>query len=94
MGLFPFTDHEPCPIKLMLEFCVDICLYLIKNPQAVAAVHCKAGKGRTGVMCICYLFFSGLCKNSEEALAHYAEKRTKNKKVIFSYLGCHNCFPN
>ena len=27
VALFPFTDHDPCPIKLMLEFCVDICLY-------------------------------------------------------------------
>jgi phosphatidylinositol-3,4,5-trisphosphate 3-phosphatase/dual-specificity protein phosphatase PTEN len=60
---------------------VDVVLYLIKNPQAVAAVHCKAGKGRTGVMICCYLIFSGLCKDSDEAMEHYSLKRTLNKKV-------------
>ena len=31
VGLFPATDHNPCHIKLILEFCIDICLYLTKN---------------------------------------------------------------
>ena len=82
VGLFPAKDHNPCPIKLILEFCVDICLYLIKNPEGVSAVHCKAGKGRTGVMICSYLIFSGLCKTSEDAFAHYAASRTYNKKGV------------
>ena len=82
VGLFPATDHNPCPIKLILEFCVDICLYLIKNKDAVAAVHCKAGKGRTGVMICSYLVFSGLCENTEKALRYYARIRTKNNAGI------------
>ena len=82
VGLFPFNDHAPCPIKLILDFCVDICLYLTYNPRAVACIHCKAGKGRTGVMIVCYLIFSGLCKTSDEALAHYARQRTLNNKGV------------
>ena len=82
VGLFPFNDHAPCPIKLILDFCVDICLYLIVHPSAIAAIHCKAGKGRTGVMIVCYLIFSGLCQNTEEALAHYAKQRTLNNKGV------------
>ena len=31
VGLFPATDHNPFPIKLILEFCIDIWLYLTKN---------------------------------------------------------------
>ena len=65
VGLFPATDHNPSPIKLILEFCIDICLYLIKNPKGVAAVHCKAGKGRTGVMICSYLVFR-LMSNKRE----------------------------
>jgi phosphatidylinositol-3,4,5-trisphosphate 3-phosphatase/dual-specificity protein phosphatase PTEN len=65
----------------MLEFCVDIVLYFIRNPFGVASIHCKAGKGRTGTMIICYLIFSGLCKDSEEAIAHYGRMRSKNNKV-------------
>ena len=82
VGLFPATDHNPCPIKLILEFCIDICLYLTKNPNGVAAVHCKAGKGRTGVMICSYLIFSGLCKSSEKAFRYYARIRTKNNTGI------------
>lgn len=82
VGLFPANDHNPSPIKLILEFCIDICLYLIKHPNGVAAVHCKAGKGRTGVMICAYLVFSGLCKNSEQAFRHYARIRTKNNKGV------------
>ena len=82
VGLFPFNDHAPCPIKLILDFCVDLCLYLISNPSGVAAIHCKAGKGRTGVMIVSYLVFSGLCQTTEEALEHYANQRTLNHKGV------------
>ena len=82
VGLFPFNDHSPCPCKLILDFCVDICLYLTAHPNGVAAIHCKAGKGRTGVMIVCYLIFSGLCQTSDEALVHYANQRTLNKKGV------------
>ena len=82
VGLFPATDHNPCPIKLILEFCIDICLYLLKNPKSVAAVHCKAGKGRTGVMICSYLVFSHLCESSEKAFRYYARIRTKNNTGV------------
>ena len=82
VGLFPFNDHSPCPCKLILDFCIDICLFLTAHPEGVAAIHCKAGKGRTGVMIVCYLIFSGLCKNTQEALTHYANQRTLNKKGV------------
>ena len=82
VGLFPFNDHSPCPCKLILDFCVDISLFLTTHPRGVAAIHCKAGKGRTGVMIVCYLIFSGLCQNSDEALTHYASQRTSNRKGV------------
>ena len=82
VGLFPATDHNPCPIKLILEFCIDICLYLIKNPEGIAAVHCKAGKGRTGVMICSYLIFSRLCETSEKAFRYYARIRTKDNTGV------------
>lgn len=80
--LFPSKDHNPCPIKLILEFCVDLVLYLINNQHSVAAIHCKAGKGRTGVMICSYLIFSGLCQTAEEAFEYYAKVRTFNNKGV------------
>ena len=82
VALFPSLDHNPCSVKLLLEFCVDICLFLILNLDSVAAVHCKAGKGRTGVMICCYLVFAGLCKNTEEAVNYYGVMRTTNMKGV------------
>ena len=52
VGLFPFNDHAPCPIKLILDFCIYICLYLTTNHSGAVAIHCKAGKGRTGEMIV------------------------------------------
>lgn len=82
VGLFPALDHNPCPIKLILEFCIDICLYLIKNREGIAAVHCKAGKGRTGVMICSYLIFSNICSSSEKAFRYYARIRTKDNTGV------------
>lgn len=82
VGLFPALDHNPCPIKLILEFCIDICLYLIKNRDGIAAVHCKAGKGRTGVMICSYLIFSNICSSSEKAFKYYARIRTQDNTGV------------
>jgi len=66
----------------MLEFCVDLILYLSKNPENTAAVHCKAGKGRTGVMICCYLIFSGICNSTDNAIQNYSYRRSYLNKVI------------
>ena len=41
----------------------------------VAAVHCLGGKGRTGVVVACYLFFMGMFSSVSEALSYFAQKR-------------------
>lgn len=65
----------------MLEFCVDLLLYLSKDTENVAAVHCKAGKGRTGIMICCYLIFSGICYSTADAIHEYSVRRSHYKKV-------------
>lgn len=66
----------------MLEFCTDICSYMINNKDSFAAVHCKAGKGRTGSMICAFLIFSGLAETSKEAMQLYAERRCESKKGV------------
>jgi len=68
------ADHNVCGLKTMLNFCLD-------------AVHCKAGKGRTGLMIIAYLLFSEYDFADKEnfpqnAIDFYNVTRTMNKKAL------------
>lgn len=65
----------------MIQFCIDLCIFLSSNVEYVAAIHCKAGKGRTGVMICCYLLFSGIAKSACDAFNLYADRRSYIRKV-------------
>jgi hypothetical protein len=74
-------DHNPTDLIMMLEFCVDAYLYLAQHEDNVIAVHCKAGKGRTGLMICAYLVFTqGF--NDIDAMREYGIRRTYNGKGV------------
>jgi len=54
------------------------------DPRRVAAIHCKAGKGRTGMIIVCWMLYSGLFASyeAELALRFYAVRRVKNQKGV------------
>jgi len=86
---FPFDDHNPCALNRIMTVMQDIHSHLtadggVVDPNRVAAIHCKAGKGRTGFIICCYLLYSGLFDpaHPELALRYYAVKRTKNQKGV------------
>ena len=80
--MFKFQDHNPPPFFMMHEFCKDAAKFLSKNQTNVVAIHCKAGKGRTGVMICCYLVYAGLSRTAHEALLYYGEMRTLDRKGV------------
>lgn len=79
---FPFGDHNPCPLDLLPLLCQSIHTYLGADPANVVAIHCKAGKGRTGLAIAAYLLHCGICEDAEKALATFAEGRTKDRQGV------------
>lgn len=60
----------------------DIESWLGANDRNVAGIHCKAGKGRTGVVICCYLLHSKSAESTEKAIKFFGEKRTTNGKGV------------
>jgi phosphatidylinositol-3,4,5-trisphosphate 3-phosphatase/dual-specificity protein phosphatase PTEN len=81
---FPFEDHNPCALPVLRLFCEDVDAFLAESAENVVAIHCKAGKGRTGLCVATYMLHSRVagCTSAEEALRIYAEARTHNAKGV------------
>jgi phosphatidylinositol-3,4,5-trisphosphate 3-phosphatase and dual-specificity protein phosphatase PTEN len=65
---FGFDDHNPPPFDFLYNYCVDAHEWLEQHEGNIIAVHCKAGKGRTGVMICCYLVFAYHCAKLEQEI--------------------------
>lgn len=79
---YPFHDHNACPIELIHAFCEDATAFLAEDAANVVAVHCKAGKGRTGLMCAALLIRLGEQASASDALAFFAGVRTDDGKGV------------
>ena len=68
LAYFPFMDHNPGPVNKVFKLALDAVLYLTQDPENAIAVHCKAGKGRTGLAICAYLLLSQAADNAFKAV--------------------------
>ncbi|CAJ0579866.1 unnamed protein product, partial [Mesorhabditis spiculigera] len=57
--------------------------YLQEDKRNIVAVHCKAGKGRTGVMICAYLVYIGFYLSPRQNMDYYSVVRTMNNKGVY-----------
>lgn len=75
-------DHNAMPLFSLLALLRSMALWLDRSPAHVAAVHCKAGKGRTGMVICAYLVWSGKCSDAASALRLFGERRTTDGEGV------------
>jgi len=79
---YPFRDHGVPPLNTMTEFCNSAKAWLDADPKNVVSLHCKAGKGRAGIMTCCLLVRLGFKPSAIEAMDYYDNTRVTNKKGL------------
>ncbi len=52
----------------MEVFCADVAKYLNEHVDNMVAIHCKAGKGRTGLMICVFMLYAGVWSSAHESL--------------------------
>ena len=77
-GAYPFTDREAPPLNMIKPFCEDAKKFLDEEPTNVIAVHCLAGKGRTGTLICCLLLYLKEFDSAIDALKYFGIMRVGN----------------
>lgn len=73
---FAVQDHTPPLMDQFVGFLKDAREFYKRDDRNVLAVHCKAGKGRTGCFCCAWLLYEQSELTAEEAMSLFAERRT------------------
>lgn len=79
---YPFKDHHTPPLETMAAFANSAKAYLEADPLNVVNMHCKAGKGRAGLMCCVLLVRTGTAPSALAAMDLYDQERVTNRKGL------------
>ncbi|CAM9317459.1 unnamed protein product, partial [Ectocarpus fasciculatus] len=79
---YPFKDHCTPPLETMAAFANAAKLWLEEDDANVCSMHCKAGKGRAGLMSCVLLVRTGSYPSAIAAMDKYDETRTHNGRGL------------
>ena len=69
-------------MEMIPKFCHHLSTFLGESPENVSAIHCKAGKGRTGTIISAWMVYNHMYDTAEEAMHHFAITRTHDSKGV------------
>eukprot|EP01060_Flectonema_neradi_P010756 TRINITY_DN17831_c0_g1_i1.p1 TRINITY_DN17831_c0_g1~~TRINITY_DN17831_c0_g1_i1.p1 ORF type:complete len:355 (+),score=32.89 TRINITY_DN17831_c0_g1_i1:46-1110(+) len=92
----PLLDHNPTSLGQLAKVVFSMHDFLSLNKDNVCAVHCKAGKGRTGTILSCYILYTELAlrppphhfteaefiRIAKEVMARYAHERSRDMRGV------------
>eukprot|EP00605_Chrysophyceae_sp_TOSAG23-4_P001613 GSChrysophyteH1.ASY1.ANO1.1773.1 assembled CDS len=79
---YPFKDHNTPPLDTMIAFAESAKKWMDEDSQNICSNHCKAGKGRAGLMSCILLVRSGICQTAVQALDLYDATRVNNNRGL------------
>ncbi|CAD7704520.1 unnamed protein product [Ostreobium quekettii] len=79
---YPCEDLQAPPLLMIKRFCEDASAWLDASERNIAVVHCKAGRGRTGVLICCLLLWRRLCAKPEDVIRYYGDKRSTSGRGV------------
>ena len=79
---YPFRDHGVPPLQTIVEFTNAAKAWLDADPAHVVSLHCKAGKGRAGIMTCCLLVRTGFKPDAMSAMQYYDGVRVSNNRGL------------
>jgi atypical dual specificity phosphatase len=74
--IFEADDFKPIDIRT-IHTCVELIERLLEDETKKIYLHCKAGKGRSVTMYVCYLIKSNPNKSVDEIIQIVADKRSQ-----------------
>lgn len=77
-----FPDHNPCQLEQLGVICANMAAFCEEDASNAVAVHCKAGKGRTGLVIASFLLHCKSYKSAVDALACFSKRRTYDGKGV------------
>jgi hypothetical protein len=60
---------------LLISICHDIAAFLRQSPSNLIAIHCKAGKGRSGTVACAWMLHSRVFEKADDAMAYFDRMR-------------------